>query len=369
MSYFEESGTLPPPFNILPSVKWITRIFNGKRTREIKRGSTIVRTCKFEFIQFQLLLLFFIFFYSMNFFSRFQRRKEDRENGYTNVIRSLVWRYVSAMQRRYDDSAVTEDDINEVKADISAMRYEFLEVFERNGMDVSFTDRKEKSHLAKRMKVWERRLMKDFHVAPTKIEEDAEEQEPSNEKGLARFRRVAHAVASQTTSHKWMAAVKGVTDTQIGRCRNRESFRNQQNLQRAMNEAKKLVEHSPIQSRPCTPLEYTDPTTNTLLELLKNITEEIGEFTPNRTANHSPSRPASKQDRGNSMAQLHAMLDNCSKSPSPLPSNIIQLAESVAKVEDYRQQRQSISSNLSHLSNDFNQLKTNSRSPSIDLRY
>lgn len=35
------------------------------------------------------------------------------------------------MQRRYDDSAVTEDDINEVKGDISAMRYEFLEVFER----------------------------------------------------------------------------------------------------------------------------------------------------------------------------------------------------------------------------------------------
>lgn len=60
-----------------------------------------------------------------------QRRKEDREHRYTNVMRSLVWRYVSAMQRRYDDSAVTEDDINEVKADISAMRYEFLEVFER----------------------------------------------------------------------------------------------------------------------------------------------------------------------------------------------------------------------------------------------
>lgn len=133
------------------------------------------------------------------------------------------------MQRRYDDSAVTEDDINEVKADISAMRYEFLEVFERSGMDVSFTERKEKSHLAKRMKVWERRLMKDFHVAPTTIDEGGvgdDDHEPSTERGLARFRRVAHAVASQTTSHKWTAAVQGVTDTQIGRCRNRESFRN-----------------------------------------------------------------------------------------------------------------------------------------------
>lgn len=85
-------------------------------------------------------------------------------------------------------------------------------------MDVSFTERKEKSHLAKRMKVWERRLMKDFHVAPTTIEEGGEESgETSNEKGLARFRRVAHAVVSQTSTHKWTQAVRGVTDTQIGR--------------------------------------------------------------------------------------------------------------------------------------------------------
>lgn len=216
----------------------------------------------------------------------------------------------------------------------------------QNGMDVSFTERKEKAHLGKRMKVWERRLMKDFHVAPTTVEEGAEEREPPIEKGLARFRRVAQAVVSQTSTHKWTQAVQGVTDTQIGRCRNRESFRNQQNLARAMNEARKLVEHSPIQSRPCTPLEYNDPTTNTLLELLKNITEEVGEYSPNRPASRSPSRPASKHERDSSITQLHAMLENCSKSPSPLPANII----------------------LSHLSSDFNQTKTRSRSPSIDLR-
>lgn len=40
---------------------------------------------------------------------------------------------------------MTEDDINEVKGEISTMRYEMLEVFERNGMDVSSADRKEKS--------------------------------------------------------------------------------------------------------------------------------------------------------------------------------------------------------------------------------
>lgn len=60
-------------------------------------------------------------------------------------MRALVWRYVSAMHRRMDDDPVTEDDINELKGDVSSLRYELLEVFEKNGMDVSFTDRKEKS--------------------------------------------------------------------------------------------------------------------------------------------------------------------------------------------------------------------------------
>jgi transient-receptor-potential-like protein len=59
-------------------------------------------------------------------------------------MRSLVWRYVSTMHRKMEESAVTEDDINEVKGEISSMRYEMLEVFERNGMDVSSADRKEK---------------------------------------------------------------------------------------------------------------------------------------------------------------------------------------------------------------------------------
>lgn len=57
MSYFDESGTLPPPFNIFPSVKTITRLFKGKKTREIKRGSTIVREAPFN-----LLLLTYLFF-------------------------------------------------------------------------------------------------------------------------------------------------------------------------------------------------------------------------------------------------------------------------------------------------------------------
>ncbi|KAG4074110.1 hypothetical protein HA402_014315 [Bradysia odoriphaga] len=252
MSYFEDGATLPPPFNVLPSVKWITRWFRKKKDDKLHRNST-------------------------------KRRMEDRENRYTNVMRSLVWRYVSSMHRKDEESTVTEDDINEVKSDISAMRYEMLEIFERNGMDISTADKKEKAHLAKKMKVWERRLMKDFHVAPVNVDEEVEEKK--EERGLARFKRVAKEVVSQTNTHKWGVAVKGVVDTQIGRCNSRESFKNQENLRKAIDEAKKLVSHSPLpRSSSCSPVEYSDPHSSTLLQLLKNISEEVDDLNPKDTA-------------------------------------------------------------------------------------
>lgn len=64
------------------------------------------------------------------------------------VMRSLVWRYVSSMHRRFEESPVTEDDINEVKGEITAMRCELLEIFEKNGLDLSSIDRKEKSKIS-----------------------------------------------------------------------------------------------------------------------------------------------------------------------------------------------------------------------------
>lgn len=50
------------------------------------------------------------------------------------------------------------------------------------------------------MKVWERRLMKDFHVAPVAGVTDEEIQE---EDGLAKFRRIAKMAVANTTSAKW----------------------------------------------------------------------------------------------------------------------------------------------------------------------
>lgn len=74
------------------------------------------------------------------------RNKQDKERDYkyTAVMRALVWRYVSTTHRKCEDSVVTEDDINEVKSDISSFRYELIEVLEKNGMDVSAAAKREK---------------------------------------------------------------------------------------------------------------------------------------------------------------------------------------------------------------------------------
>jgi transient-receptor-potential-like protein len=42
MSYFDESATLPPPFNIFPNVKHFTKCCRSKKKRDITRESTIV---------------------------------------------------------------------------------------------------------------------------------------------------------------------------------------------------------------------------------------------------------------------------------------------------------------------------------------
>lgn len=50
------------------------------------------------------------------------------------------------------------------------------------------------------MKIWERRLMKDFHVAPVALDE---EEKPADESGLSRFRRIAKMAIANTNNDKW----------------------------------------------------------------------------------------------------------------------------------------------------------------------
>lgn len=57
-------------------------------------------------------------------------------------MKLLIRRYVTAEQRRRDDFAITEDDIIEVRQDISSLRFELLDIFQNNRFDVPDIERK-----------------------------------------------------------------------------------------------------------------------------------------------------------------------------------------------------------------------------------
>lgn len=55
-------------------------------------------------------------------------------NRHLRVMRLLVRRYVTAEQRKRDDFGITEDDVMEIRQDISTLRYELIDILRNNGM-------------------------------------------------------------------------------------------------------------------------------------------------------------------------------------------------------------------------------------------
>ncbi|NXO44315.1 TRPC4 protein, partial [Locustella ochotensis] len=108
MSYFEEGGTLPTPFNVIPSpkslwylIKWLwTHLCKKKIRRKPESFGTI------------------------------GRRAADnlrRHHQYQEVMRNLVKRYVAAMIRdAKTEEGLTEENFKELKQDISSFRFEVL---------------------------------------------------------------------------------------------------------------------------------------------------------------------------------------------------------------------------------------------------
>jgi transient receptor potential cation channel subfamily C member 4 len=81
-------------------------------------------------------------------------------------MRNLVRRYVTVQQRRAESQGVTEDDVNEIKQDISAFRCELVEILKNSGMNTSAATGPGGAG-GKKNRQKERRLMKGFNVAPS----------------------------------------------------------------------------------------------------------------------------------------------------------------------------------------------------------
>jgi len=60
-------------------------------------------------------------------------------------MRALIWRYVVNSHSEHEMEPVTEDDVHELKSDLSSWRCELLDILHRNGMDIGEVDKKEKS--------------------------------------------------------------------------------------------------------------------------------------------------------------------------------------------------------------------------------
>ena len=56
----------------------------------------------------------------------------EREYKYQAVMKELVKRYIMKKQQRDQNAGVTEDDLNEIKQDISGFRFELLEILKNN---------------------------------------------------------------------------------------------------------------------------------------------------------------------------------------------------------------------------------------------
>lgn len=68
-----------------------------------------------------------------------------RNRRYGGVMRALVWRYVVADHCNQVMEAVTEDDVHELKSEISSWRCELLDILGKNGMDITGVDTKDRS--------------------------------------------------------------------------------------------------------------------------------------------------------------------------------------------------------------------------------
>ncbi|KAM8952291.1 LOW QUALITY PROTEIN: short transient receptor potential channel 5 [Pelodytes ibericus] len=114
MSYFDEGGTLPPPFNIVASpkscwylCKWIHhQLCPGKSCEDLQKQHENLKT--------------------------FTERHADnliQNQHYQEVIRNLVKRYIAAMIRNSKtNEGLTEENFKELKQDISSFRYEVLDL-------------------------------------------------------------------------------------------------------------------------------------------------------------------------------------------------------------------------------------------------
>ncbi|XP_065082412.1 transient receptor potential protein-like [Ochlerotatus camptorhynchus] len=184
MSYFEDGDTLSPPFNLMPSIKLVYKMCGFCKCDQKKRPTTSIM----------------------------KRNREKSQRRHENVMRLLVRRYVTAEQRKRDDFGITEDDVMEIRQDISTLRYELIDILHQNGMRTPNVKAQDASIAGKKGRVMERRILKDFQIGF--VEGILNETfNNASEKPADVFSTIAKAIGSRTSAKKkrpedWNALVR-----------------------------------------------------------------------------------------------------------------------------------------------------------------
>ncbi|GBP06445.1 Transient receptor potential-gamma protein [Eumeta japonica] len=94
----------------------------------ISEGVTVAHGDGYYEIFFLYVLVLFAFGSGLNQLLCKSQQANDRDFKYQQIMRNLVRRYVTVEQRKAESQGVTEDDVNEIKQDISAFRCELVEI-------------------------------------------------------------------------------------------------------------------------------------------------------------------------------------------------------------------------------------------------
>lgn len=173
------------------------------------------------------------------------------------MIKLLVRRYVTAEQCKRDDFGITEDDVMEIRQDISTLRFELVDILRQNGMKTPNLDMADASLSGKKGRVMERRLQKDFQIGIVEGIVASVIQGEKEPKDV--FSQLAKAIGRRSSGSKkdWNAVVrqKSIASDPIGSKsealtrQTRRSIRRQQEQQTdsdlASLDPNRLVEYNP----------------------------------------------------------------------------------------------------------------------------
>ncbi|XP_032795125.2 transient receptor potential protein [Daphnia magna] len=287
LSYFDDGATVPPPFNVMPTPKSLLNLCKKKQTQAAKEKSL-----------------------------------HKAEIRHMEVMRLLVRRYVTAEQKKSEEMGVTEDDVNEIKQDISSFRFELLDILRNNGMKCGEA---EKGNAAgKKGRLRERRLKKGFQIGMVEDLISSVIANATSEKGpVDVFGKIAKVMASRSSSkmkkrNEWnaMAASRAsIKRNPIGSKAQSNQRWSQQSLRRSIIESERadllsmdpdrIVEYNPRlkEYTPATRVAYAKFKRNTLGVINESSKEqETGKNKRLKKSNVSLKKLASDPDMKSKIA-------------------------------------------------------------------